>query len=64
MEKKKEGDKFVTLFQVIEVNKGVSENGYTEVMLPKDFFVNTSKVVVKGAYNLLSALKNAGDMAC
>lgn len=63
-EKKKEGDKFVNLFQVIEVTKGVSENGYTEVIFPKDFNIEIGKIVIKGAYNLLSALKNAGDMAC
>jgi membrane fusion protein, heavy metal efflux system len=63
-EKKKEGDKFVTLFKIIEVNKGVSENGFTEVIFPKNFVAEPNKIVIKGAYNLLSALKNAGDMAC
>jgi membrane fusion protein, heavy metal efflux system len=63
-EKKKEGEKFVTLFKFIEVNTGVSENGYTEVILPKNLDFDIHKIVVKGAYNLLSALKNAGDMAC
>jgi membrane fusion protein, heavy metal efflux system len=63
-EKKKEGDKFVTLFKIIEVEKGISENGFTEVIFPKNFVVEPNKIVIKGAYNLLSALKNAGDMAC
>ncbi|OFX27967.1 MAG: hypothetical protein A2X08_15700 [Bacteroidetes bacterium GWA2_32_17] len=63
-ERKKEGDKFVTLFKAIEVVKGVTENGYVGVVLPKDFNLTESKIVIKGAYNLLSALKNAGDMAC
>jgi len=63
-ERKKEGEKFVTLFQLTEVEKGISNNGYTEVILPKDFDLTKSKVVIKGAYNLLSAMKNAGDMAC
>ncbi|MFH0867612.1 MAG: efflux RND transporter periplasmic adaptor subunit [Bacteroidota bacterium] len=63
-ERKKEGDKFVTLFELIEVEKGVSDNGYTEITLPEDFDFIESKIVIKGTYNLLSALKNAGDMAC
>ncbi len=63
-EKKKEGDKIVTLYKLIEVGKGVSSNGFTEVILPKDFDLTKSQIVVKGAYNLLSAMKNAGDMAC
>lgn len=63
-EKKKEGDKIVTLFQMIEIKKGASSNGYTEIILPKNFDIEKIKVVLKGAYNLLSALKNAGDMAC
>lgn len=63
-EKKPEGDKVVTLYKLIEVKKGVSEGGYTEVILPKDVKLPESKIVTKGAYNLLSAMKNAGDMAC
>ncbi|MEI6348405.1 MAG: efflux RND transporter periplasmic adaptor subunit [Bacteroidota bacterium] len=63
-EKKKEGDKIVTLFKLIEVKKGASTNGFTEVILPSNFDLTTSKIVIKGAYNLLSAMKNAGDMAC
>ena len=63
-DKKKEGEKLITLYKLIEVVKGVTENGYTEVTLPKDFDLKKSKIVIKGAYNLLSAMKNAGDMAC
>jgi cobalt-zinc-cadmium efflux system membrane fusion protein len=63
-DKKKEGEKLITLYKLVEVVKGVTENGYTEVTLPKDFDITKSKIVIKGAYNLLSAMKNAGDMAC
>ncbi|MFA4853160.1 MAG: efflux RND transporter periplasmic adaptor subunit [Bacteroidales bacterium] len=63
-ERKKEGDKEVTLFKLVEVQKGISNNGFTEIILPKDFVIEKGKVVIKGAYNLLSAMKNAGDMAC
>jgi membrane fusion protein, heavy metal efflux system len=49
---------------MIQVKKGISENGYTEIELPEGFDVKQHMVVIKGAYNLLSAKKNAGEMAC
>ncbi len=61
---KSEGGKPFTEYQMIQVRKGVSDEGYTEVILPDHFDLKTSKVVIKGAYNLLSAKKNAGEMAC
>jgi cobalt-zinc-cadmium efflux system membrane fusion protein len=63
-EKKKEGDKYVTLFKMIEVKKGVTDNGYTSVIIPADVDLKQCRIVIRGAYNLLSALKNSGDMAC
>ncbi len=64
-EKEKEEDgKPFTEYRMIQVKKGISENGYTEIELPEGFDVEQRKVVVKGAYNLLSAKKNAGEMAC
>jgi len=53
-----------TEYRMIEVQKGVTDGGYTEVILPKGFDLKAAKVVVKGAYNLLSAKKNAGEMSC
>jgi len=61
---KEESGKAMTEYRIIEVKKGVSSSGYTEIILPEGFDVNTAKVVIKGAYNLLSAKKNAGEMAC
>ena len=49
---------------MVQVQKGVSDKGFTEIVLPEGFDFKTAKVVVKGAYNLLSAKKNAGEMAC
>jgi len=64
-EKDKEEDgKPFTEYCMVEVKKGVSDGGYTEVILPEGFDMKSAKVVVKGAYNLLSAKKNAGEMAC
>ena len=61
---KEESGMAFTEYRMIEVLKGVSENGYTEIILPEKFNILAAKVVVKGAYNLLSAKKNAGEMSC
>ena len=53
-----------TEYRMIVVQKGVTEGGFTEVILPLDFKIIAAKVVLKGAYNLLSAKKNAGEMSC
>lgn len=61
---KEEGGKPFTEYKMIEIHKGVSDGGFTEVILPEGFDIQTAKVVIKGAYNLLSAMKNAGEMSC
>jgi len=61
---KEEGGKPFTEYRMIEVHKGVTDNGFSEISLPEDFDIKKAKVVVKGAYNLLSAKKNAGEMSC
>ncbi|MCK9219147.1 MAG: efflux RND transporter periplasmic adaptor subunit [Bacteroidales bacterium] len=61
---KEENGKQFTEYRMIEVQKGVTDEGFTEVVLPKDLDIKTAKVVIKGAYNLLSAKKNAGEMSC
>ena len=64
-EKNKEEDgKPFTEYKMIEVNKGVSSPDYVEIIPPDGFDIKSSKIVIKGAYNLLSAKKNAGEMAC
>jgi cobalt-zinc-cadmium efflux system membrane fusion protein len=62
-EKMEAGNPF-TEYRMIEVRKGVTSGGFTEIYFPKDFKSTEAKVVIKGAYNLLSAKKNAGEMAC
>ena len=61
---KEEAGQPFTEYRIIEVHKGVTDGGFTEVILPEGFNIATAKVVLKGAYNLLSAKKNAGEMAC
>jgi cobalt-zinc-cadmium efflux system membrane fusion protein len=62
-EKMEEGNA-MTVYRIFQVKKGVTSSGYTEITLPSGFEINSAEVVIKGAYNLLSAKKNAGEMAC
>jgi cobalt-zinc-cadmium efflux system membrane fusion protein len=62
-EKVEAGNPF-TEYRIVPVQKGVSDGGFTQIILPEGFDIKTAKVVIKGAYNLLSAKKNAGEMAC
>jgi len=61
---KEEDGKPFTEYRMVEVRKGVTDGEFTEVTLPEGVDAASVKVVVKGAYNLLSAKKNAGEMAC
>lgn len=45
-------------FTMMEIQVGNSELGYTEVMLPENFNIETP-VATKGAYSLLSKMKNS-----
>jgi RND family efflux transporter MFP subunit len=61
---KTEGGKSFSEYRMIRIRKGFSDNGYTEIILPQGMDLKDRKIVIKGAYNLLSAKKNAGEMAC
>ena len=64
-EKDKEEDgKPFTEYRFIEVTKGDTNDGFTEIQLPENFDIKNVKIVTKGAYKLLSAKKNAGEMTC
>lgn len=62
-EKTENGRSFAE-YRMIPVDKGTTDGKYSEVILPQGFDLNSAKVVIKGAYSLLSAKKNAGEMAC
>ncbi len=62
-EKMEEGNA-MTEYRIYQVKKGVTSSGYTEITLPEGFDITAARVVIKGAYKLLSAKKNAGEMAC
>jgi cobalt-zinc-cadmium efflux system membrane fusion protein len=61
--KEEKGNSF-TEYKIVEVHKGMTDGGYTEIILPDNFDLKNARVVIKGAYNLLAAKKNAGEMAC
>jgi RND family efflux transporter MFP subunit len=61
---KEEGGFPFTEYHMVEIQKGISDDGYTEITLPQGLDIKLARVVIKGAYNLLSAKKNAGEMAC
>ncbi|MCU0336815.1 MAG: efflux RND transporter periplasmic adaptor subunit [Sediminibacterium sp.] len=48
-------------FTPIEVSKGVSQNGFTEVFLPDNFELDHAEVVIKGAYDLLAKMNNSEE---
>jgi cobalt-zinc-cadmium efflux system membrane fusion protein len=62
-EKEEDGKPF-TEYKMIEVKKGVSGAGFTAIQVVGGGELSAAKIVIKGAYNLLSAKKNAGEMAC
>ncbi len=49
------------VFEMLEVNKGSTENGFTEIKLLSSDNVLDKKIVVKGAYSLLMQLKNKSE---
>lgn len=61
---KEEDGKPFTEYRMVQVRRGATDNGFTEIILPEGVDITTKQVVLKGAYNLLSAKKNAGEMAC
>ena len=49
------------VFEMLPIQKGITENGFTEVIFAEGTAASSLKVVRKGAYNLLAKLKNAGE---
>lgn len=50
-----------TTFKMIAVVKGIEQEGFVAVTLPSEFDATKSKVVLKGAYALLSTMKNVEE---
>jgi cobalt-zinc-cadmium efflux system membrane fusion protein len=49
------------LYEMLPIERGNSELGYTEVILPPGFDIKGADIVVKGAYALFSKLKNTEE---
>lgn len=48
-------------FRLLEVTIGSADAGYVEVKFPESFDLATGKVVTKGAYDLISKMKNSEE---
>ena len=48
-------------FQLVQVAKGIEQEGYTAIELPQSVNQQSLKVVTKNAYTILSAIKNAEE---
>ena len=48
-------------FSLIQVKTGLSESGFTEVTLPEGTNLQSLKIVIKGAYDLLSKMKHSKE---
>ena len=59
-----ENGKIIHDFIAVEVTIGVISNGFSEILLPSGIDLQKTRLVIKGAYAILSAWKNAGEMAC
>ncbi len=60
-EKRIENNQEMSDFEMIEIQKGISEGLFTEVILPDTFDINSDKIVIDGAYSLLSKMKVSGE---
>ncbi|HMB24397.1 MAG TPA: hypothetical protein VKP08_16250, partial [Anaerolineales bacterium] len=62
--KRMENGKEISDFEAVKVQKGGTDEGFTQIMLPATLPPGGLEIVIKGAYAVLSAWKNAGEMAC
>lgn len=57
---RKENNEVMHDFEMLEIMTGVSEDGFVEIFLPENVSDN-SQVVTKGAYSVLSKIKNTEE---
>ncbi len=58
--KEANNSKEIIHYIAVEIQKGVSQNGYSEVILPEGFSLEQA-IVIKGAYALLSKMNNSEE---
>jgi membrane fusion protein, heavy metal efflux system len=63
LEKEENGKPF-TEFKIVNIKRGLRDGTFTQIILPEEINAKKLKVVIRGAYTLMAAKKNAGDMAC
>lgn len=56
-----EGKEPGLVFDMKEITRGVSENGFSQVKFPEGFDGKNAKIVLRGSYALLSKLKNSEE---
>ena len=56
-----ENNETIYQFEMTEVKKGVTENGYTEISFINNFDIKNLQVVKKGAFSLLAKMKNTEE---
>jgi cobalt-zinc-cadmium efflux system membrane fusion protein len=59
--KKQIGSDSAIEFQMIPVTAGAESEGYMQVQIPVSIDDTTKSIVTKGAFSLLSVLKNQGE---
>ncbi|MES2691015.1 MAG: efflux RND transporter periplasmic adaptor subunit [Bacteroidota bacterium] len=52
------GSEELYMFEMVEINRGNTELGFSEITLPVQFELK-NKIVTRGAYNLLAKMKNS-----
>ncbi|MFB9865568.1 efflux RND transporter periplasmic adaptor subunit [Rufibacter immobilis] len=57
----KEGEAVMKRFRMVPIEKGVAESGYVQVALPANVDTASANFVTKGAYSLLSKMRNSED---
>lgn len=48
-------------FEMVEVQKGISQNGFTQLILPEKMDLKDKKIATKGGFTLMAKLKNVGE---
>ena len=59
--KRIENNQEMSDFEMIEVQKGITEGLYVKVALLDTFDINLNQIVIKGAYSLLLKMKVSGE---
>lgn len=57
----KEGEAVMKQFRMVPVERGVEGGGFVQVALPAEVDTAAANFVTKGAYSLLSKMRNAGE---